>query len=318
MQTFSDLHTQLSPEIPQPRILTVGVFDGMHRAHQTLVSRVVHEAHAASGTAIVLTFSNHPLAHLAPAYKPKQLLTLKRKQEVLKNLGVDVLLMPDFSAELSGITPQTFVEDILAGCYGIDKLVVGFDFRFGAGANGDNALLQELGRKHGFEVQTLSAVQHGEWTISSTHIRQLIEEGQVHLAGEMLGRPYDLEGEVIHGYGRGATLGYPTANVQFDHTFAIPASGVYAVFVEVEGQRYGAMMNLGVSPTFEGSMYRPEAFLFDYPGADLYGKVARVYFMERLREERKFPNVDALLERIRVDETLARAILEQAKDKIPY
>ncbi|HBF34225.1 TPA: hypothetical protein DDW35_06640 [Candidatus Sumerlaeota bacterium] len=313
MQIFSQLHTLLSPDLPHPRVLTAGVFDGMHRAHQTLVQRVTNEAHAESGTALALTFSNHPLTHLAPAYQPKQLLTLDRKIEVLQNLGVDILVMPEFSAELSHITPQVFVEDILIGCYGIDRLVVGFDFRFGAGANGDITLLKELGAKHGFEVKMLSAVQHGEWTISSTRIRELIEEGQVRLAAEMLGRPYELEGPVIHGYGRGATLGYPTANVQFDLHFAIPASGVYAVFVEVEGRRYGAMMNLGVSPTFEGSMYRPEAFLFDYPGEDLYGKTARVYFMERLREERKFPNAEALIERIKVDERLARVILEQSK-----
>jgi len=316
MQIFSQLHTLFSQDLPHPRVLTAGVFDGMHCAHQTLVRRVVQEAHAsdsAPGTALVFTFANHPLTHLAPAYQPKQLLALERKKEALQKLGVDVLLMPEFSGELAEITPQAFVEEILVGCYGIDRLVVGFDFRFGAGANGSMALLQELGRKHGFEVEMLSAVQHGEWTISSTRIRELVEEGQVRLAAELLGRPYELEGPVIHGYGRGATLGYPTANVQFDPAFAIPGSGVYAVFVEVEGRRYGAMMNLGISPTFEGSMYRPEAFLFDYPGDDLYGKTARVYFMERLREERKFANAEALIERIKVDETLARAILEQQK-----
>lgn len=293
------------------RVLTAGVFDGLHLAHQHLVRRVVQEAHVAAtpGTAMVFTFANHPLTVLAPPYAPKQLLTTEEKIRCLEKMGIDVLFMPEFTLELGAIEPERFIADILVGAMRIDKLVVGFDFRFGHEGQGDAALLREKAGEYGFDLEVLSAIHHEDRPVSSTHVRELIDTGRVRMAAEILGRPYSLCGPVVSGYGRGTKMGFPTANLEFDPLFAIPASGVYAVRVEVEKQRWNGMMNIGTSPTFEGTEYRPEVFLMDFEG-DLYGKSMRVEFVERLREERKFESVHALQERLRVDESMARGLLD--------
>ncbi len=304
--------TEEKDGLPGPRVLTSGVFDGLHLAHQQLVRKVVERAHHAAGhgTAMVFTFSNHPLSVLAPPYAPKTLLTQARKQEILENMGVDVLVMPPFTAELAATPPQAFVEEILVKRLAIDHLIVGYDFRFGKDGQGDTEFLKHKAAEYGFGLDVISAVFHEEHPVSSTYIRDLIDMGRVRLASEILGRPYELEGPVVHGHGRGAQLGFPTANVDFDESFAIPAAGVYAVYAVLKDRVCQGMMNIGWSPTFAGSLYRAEVFLFDFENRDLYGETLRILFMERIREERKFENVHALLERLRVDETLTRALLD--------
>ena len=307
---------------PHPRILTAGAFDGVHLAHQQLLKRVVDAAHpagqteearrtpASGGSAIVLTFANHPLTVLAPPYVPKLLLGPERRAGLIDELGADVLIMPDFSPELAALEPERFVRDVLAGWLGVDRVIVGFDFRFGRGGRGDAALLSSLAPECGFEADVVSAVYHDEVQVSSTHIRELIELGEVREASEMLGRPHELEGKVERGDGRGTQIGYPTANLRFDAAYAIPPCGVYAVFADVAGRRYEGMMNIGTSPTFAGTEYRPEVHLLDFAGGTLYGESARVLFVERLREERKFESVQALQNRLHVDEQVTRALLE--------
>lgn len=296
----------------RPRILTSGVFDGLHQAHRLLVRKVVEKARSTAdgGTAMVFTFANHPLSVLAPPYAPKTLLTQARKEAILEEMGVDVLVMPPFTVELASTDPRTFVEEILVRRLAIDHLIVGYDFRFGKDGQGDTEFLRRMATEHGFGLEVVSAVFHEEHPVSSTYIRDLIDLGRVRLASEILGRPYELEGPVVHGHGRGAQLGFPTANVDFDTSFAIPAAGVYAVYAVLNGQALRGMMNIGWSPTFAGSLYRAEVFLFDFEKRDLYGETLRIFFMERIREERKFENVHALLERLRVDETLTHAILD--------
>lgn len=311
--------------LPRPHSLTVGVFDGLHLAHQALVRRAVEaripapppvEAGAPTppplpappGTAIVFTFSNHPLSVLAPPYTPKTLLAPERKVELLEAMGVDVLVMPEFSSALALIEPEAFVRDFLCGALQVDRLIVGYDFRFGHGGAGNPELLLALGGAYGFEVTVVPAIHHEDRPISSTLIRELIDAGRVRAASELLGRPYELEGPVLHGLGRGATIGFPTANIRFDPAFATPAAGVYAVRV-LDGPRvYSAMMNLGTRPTFSGTDFSPEVYLFDFSG-ELYGHRLRLQFVERLREERKFASVAELQDRLRVDERLARAVL---------
>jgi len=312
MRLIDSLESLDLSDSPSPRVLTAGVFDGLHLAHQRLVHLTLRAAHRKEpgGTAIVLTFANHPLSVLAPAYVPKKLLSAQRKAVLLDRMGVDVLVMPEFTPAVAAITPERFVEEILVRKCRINHLVVGFDYRFGVSGTGDTRFLSEAGRLQRFQVEVAAAVTHEEWTVSSTRIRELIEEGRVHLASEMLGRPYELCGPTVRGYGRGTQLGFPTANLVFDPSFAIPASGVYAVQVLLAGRVHGGMMNIGSSPTFAGTEYRPEVFLFDYEGEELYGRELRVYFIERLREERKFPSAAALRERLGVDEVMARAVLE--------
>ncbi|NQU43269.1 riboflavin biosynthesis protein RibF, partial [bacterium] len=286
MRLFRELEDVNGLELPSPRIMTAGVFDGLHRAHCTLVRGVVEKARSeTSGSSMVFTFSNHPLSVLAPAYQPKKLLSSERKAQLLNLTGLDVLIMPEFTARLAALDPDAFIQEVLVGRFRVDHLVVGFDFRFGSQGCGDADLLVRRGRELGFEVEVLPAVYEQEWPVSSTRIRELVEEGRVRLAADMLGRPYELEGPVVHGHGRGTGLGYPTANLLFDPAFATPASGVYAVLASIDGRIHPAMMNLGSSPTFQGTEYRPEVFLFDYAGESLYDNRLRVYFIERLREE---------------------------------
>jgi len=300
--------------LARPRVVTVGVFDGLHRGHQRLVRRAVERAAQGEGTggaAVVLTFPNHPLSVLAPPYTPRQLVSAERKRELLGKLGVSVVVMPPFTREMASTPAGVFLEEVLLRKCAADAIVAGGDFRFGMDGRGDTRLLAEAGRARGFELEVLPPLHHGDWLISSTRIRELIEEGRVRLAGEMLGRPYDLSGMVVHGFGRGRQLGFPTANLEFDADFVIPASGVYAVLVAfADGRLVGGMMNIGTSPTFGDAGRRAEVFLFDYEGESLYGSTLRVYFVERLREERKFVSTEDLQGRLRVDERIARALIE--------
>ncbi len=302
-----DQLTRALQDAPAPRALTAGTFDGLHCAHQHLIATTRQAA--LEGTTIVFTFDNHPLSVLAPPYEPKRLLHPERKIEIMEQLGVNLLISPPFTQAFAGMDAETFVRDILVDTLHIDTLIVGFDFRFGHQGRGDEKTLRGLAERHGFEIHIEPAIYHEEWAISSSHIRDLIDSGHLRMAARMLGRPYELQGPVEHGYGRGTKLGYPTANLVFDPIYAIPASGVYAVFVHIGGERYPAMMNIGTSPTFAGTAHRPEVYVFDFEG-DLYAETLRVEFIDRIREERKFESPEALQERLKVDEQTCRAILE--------
>ncbi len=312
MQQVTELEqlTRVLDNTPFPRALTAGTFDGLHRAHQHLISATLEAA--SDGNAIVFTFDNHPLSVLAPPYEPKRLLHPERKARIMEQLGVDLLITPPFTRDFAQMDAENFVRDILVDTLHIDTLIVGFDFRFGHQGRGDDKALKALAERHGFELRVLPAIYHEEWAISSSHIRDLIDSGHLRMAARMLGRPYELQGPVEHGYGRGTKLGYPTANLFFDPAYAIPASGVYAVFVYIGRDRHRGMMNIGTSPTFAGTEYRPEVFIFDFEG-DLYAETLRVEFIDRIREERKFESSEALQSRLKIDEQTCRAILEAWK-----
>lgn len=299
---------------PHPRVLSLGVFDGMHRGHQQLIRRTVEAAHqpdggSGRGTAIVFTFKNHPLSLLAPPYTPKRLSSPAQKAFLLEKMGADVLIMPEFDPSIASLSAARFLDEVLLEKLGVDRIIAGFDFRFGQRGEGDCRYLAEQGRVRGISVEVLPALYHGGSIISSTRIRELLEEGRVGEVLEMLGRPYSLEGPVVRGFGRGRGLGYPTANVEFDRSFVLPGSGVYAIFAQCEGSLYGGMMNIGTSPTFGDADYRAEANLFDFAGESLYGQAMRISFVERIREERRFASAEDLKRRIRLDEKLARAVV---------
>ena len=294
---------------PSPRVLCAGVFDGVHLAHQRLAGRTV-EAAGETGTSIVFTFANHPLSVLAPPYVPLMLSTSSRKRELLEATGIGVLAMVPFDAALAAMSPEAFVSDVLVGRFRVDRLVVGFDFRFGNQGAGHVETLEHLGKTHGFHVETLAPVREGEWVVSSTRVRELIDEGRLRDAEKLLGRPYEVEGNVVRGHGRGTKLGYPTANLAIDRTYALPPSGVYAVGVRVGERLHGGMMNIGYNPTFDGTHYSPEVFLFDYDGEPLYDTRLTVLFVQRIREERKFATAALLSERLAIDEKLARTMID--------
>lgn len=296
--------------IVKPVILTTGMFDGLHRAHRELIRRTVQTAREQQGTAIVFTFRNHPLSILAPSYAPRSLMSPERKAWMLEQMGIDILVQMEFSESFASITADEFVRNILIERFMLDKIIVGYDFRFGNLGHGTVENMQALGAELGFAVETLAAIYHEEWTISSTRIRELLVEGRVHQAACLLGRPFDLTGSVRKGHGRGKELGFPTANLELKPQYVTPASGVYAALVQLDGKIHNGMLNIGSSPTFSGTEYRLEVFLIDYDGENFYDQDLRVYFVQRIREERKFPSSQALRERLKIDQQVVTEILQ--------
>jgi riboflavin kinase/FMN adenylyltransferase len=295
---------------PLPAV-TVGNFDGVHRGHQSLVAEAVAEARARGGPAVALTFDPHPSRILSPDRAPSSLMTLDQKAEALAALGIDRLAVLPFTFELSREPAAEFARRVLREALGARVVVVGEGFRFGRGREGDLALLTGLGRSLGFEVRGTRPVLHEGEPISSTRIREALARGAVGAAREMLGRPFFVVGGVVRGEGRGRTLGLPTANVEVVNE-TLPARGVYACrcrILEAGGESaWSAVVNIGHRPTFGGGRLSVEAHLLDFEG-DVYGRTLRVFFEERLREERAFPGPEALVSQIRDDIARARMLL---------
>jgi len=300
---------------PAPAV-AVGNFDGVHRGHQALVEAAIAEARARNGTAVVLTFEPHPARVLFPERAASLLMTLDQKAEVLARLDVDRLAVLEFTRELAGHTAEEFARDILLATLGARVVVVGSGFRFGRDRDGDAAELAALGRRLGFDVRVVDPVVYEGERVSSTRIREAIEAGAVDLAARLLGRDYFLDGAVTEGEGRGRTLGFPTANVNSENE-TLPGRGVYACWCRLldeppEGRSGGeglpAAVNVGRRPTFDGERTTVEAHLLGFSG-DIYGRRVRLEFVERLREERRFPGPLALREQIQADVALTRALL---------
>jgi riboflavin kinase/FMN adenylyltransferase len=272
---------------PAGRAVALGTFDGVHRGH-----RAVIEAVKASGLrSTVLTFDPHP--RLVLGYDVQLLTTFERRLELIEEAGPDEVLVVEFTQELSRWEPEAFVAEYLTGI-GARVVVAGEDFRFGAGRRGDLELLRSLG----LDVRPVPLVEG----VSSSRIRELVRAGDLRAAAELLGRPYELEGEVVYGDQRGGTLGFPTANLAPDPHALVPAYGIYAG--EALGHRVAA--SIGVNPHYGGSERRIEAFLLDFTG-DLYGDRLRLELWERLREERAFASEDDLVAQIAADVEAAQA-----------
>jgi riboflavin kinase/FMN adenylyltransferase len=300
----------LSPRGWPASAVTVGNFDGVHRGHQALVAVAVEDARAASGTAVVLTFDPHPSRVLSPDRAPSALTTLKQKAEILERLGVDKLAVLPFTRELAEESPEEFARKVLAGAASARLVVVGANFRFGHGRSGDVDTLVRLGAKLGFRVHAVPPLLHEGAPISSTRIREALFRGAVEAVPPLLGRRYFVDGRVVRGAGRGKPLGIATANLEVVNE-TLPARGVYASFCRIAGpggRLRPSVVNLGRRPTFGGGETTLEAHLLDFD-QDLYGQSLRVEFVRRLRDERHFPDVPALLEQIRRDVAEARAAL---------
>lgn len=290
--------------------LTVGNFDGVHRGHQALLRVTVEEARALDGVAVVLTFDPHPARILSPERAPVALMTLEQKAATLAALGADRLAVLPFTAELARLPAEDFAERVLARALGARVVVVGSNFRFGHGRGGGIGLLGEQGARLGFRVRGAEPVFHEGAPISSTRIRQALARGAVEAARELIGRSYTLEGTVVHGAGRGRTLGLATANMAPENEL-VPGGGVYAAFCWLDGGapvRWPAVVNVGHRPTFGGGATTVEAHLLGFDG-DLYGRRIRLSFEARLREERPFAGADALVAQIHRDIEAARAAL---------
>ncbi|GGK83425.1 riboflavin biosynthesis protein [Sphaerisporangium melleum] len=299
-------------------VVTIGVFDGVHRGHQRMVERAVAMARELGVAAVVITFDPHPDEVVRPGTHPPRLSTTRHRMRLLGDLGVDAVCVLPFTLEFSQMTPDEFVQAVLVDRLHAAGVVVGENFRFGHKAAGNLETLRELGEKYDFVAEGVPLVSDGE-AISSSLVRDLLTSGDVEGASGALGRPHRIEGVVVRGHQRGrALLGFPTANVESQAFTCIPADGVYAGWLECvqspspyEGERWPAAISIGTNPTFEGVERTVEAYALDRDDLDLYGAHVVVDFVARLRGMLKFDSVDALIEQMRRDVDEARRLLTQ-------
>lgn len=296
-------------------VATIGVFDGVHRGHQGLIQRAVQLARQRDLPSVLVTFDPHPSEVVRPGSHPAQLTTLRRKAELVEQLGVDVFCVLPFTAELSKVPGDEFVHEFLVERLHVAAVVVGENFRFGNRAQGDVELLTKLGSRFGFITEgakLLTSPNDGEITFSSTYIRACVDAGDVAAAAAALGRPHRLEGIVVRGDRRGHELGFPTANLSTPRYTAVPADGVYACrFSLLAGNSQRSLMaavSVGTNPTFSGRERRVEAFVLDVD-EDFYGQRVGLDFVERLRDMERFDSVGELVEQMHADVAKARDIL---------
>ena len=293
-------------------VLTVGTFDGVHLGHRAILDRLLHRAGETGLRATVVSFDPHP-RHVLADHRVHLLSTIEERARVFESLGVDRYVVLKFDLELSQMAPEEFVRTILVETVGCKEIVVGYDHGFGRNRAGNFGLLDRLGPSLGFDVTRVEEARVDQDRLSSTVIRQLIEEdGDVEEAERRLGRPYGLTGVVVKGDGRGRGIGFPTANIgEVDSAKVIPLPGVYAVWVTIDGMvpRHGGMMNIGVRPTFGGTDQRIEVHLIAFD-EDLYGARLQVEFVKRLRDEQKFDSVDGLIQQLSLDKVRCTGALE--------
>ena len=303
------------PDDLRRSVVTIGVFDGVHRGHQRIVTRAMESARELGLPVVVVTFDPHPDEVVRPGSHPPLLCTARRESELLASLGVDAVLVIPFTLEFSRLGPDEFVRAVLVDRLHAARVVVGENFRFGHKAAGDVALLAELGEKYDFTAEGVPLLAENGVTISSTGIRAMLTAGDVVGAAHDLGRPHRVEGVVVRGQQRGRALGFPTANLEtLPHT-AIPADGVYAGWLaqlDADGhelERWPAAISVGTNPTFGGRERIVEAYALDRDDLDLYGAHVAVDFVARLRATLKFKSVDDLVAQMHVDVGDARLLL---------
>jgi len=304
-------------------VLTIGVFDGVHRGHAELIARAVKSGRARGVPTVLMTFDPHPMEVVFPGSHPAQLTTLARRAELAEELGIDVFLVMPFTADFMKLTPDRYIHELLVERLHVVEVVVGENFTFGKKAAGNVATLRRAGARLGFAVESVSLVteQHQSETVtfSSTYIRACVDAGDVVAAAEALGRPHRVEGVVVRGDGRGRGLGYPTANIAPPMHSAIPADGVYAAWFTMlghgpasgsvlPGERYPSAVSIGTNPTFSGRTRTVEAFVLD-TSADLYGQHVAVDFVARIRGQKKFASAEDLVAAMGRDTDRARTIL---------
>jgi riboflavin kinase / FMN adenylyltransferase len=303
------------PDDWESSVVTIGVFDGVHRGHQAIVSRAREVAGELGLPVVVVTFDPHPDEVVRPGSHPPFLCTARRQSVLLAGLGVDAVCVIEFTLEFSLLGPDEFVQTVLVDRLHAARVVVGEDFRFGHKAAGDVALLAELGEKYEFTVEGVPLLADDGVRISSTEIRAKLTAGDVAGAALDLGRPHRVEGIVVRGHRRGRALGFPTANLEtLPHT-AIPADGVYAgwlVAIEddgTDGECWPAAISVGTNPTFDGRERSVEAYALDRDDLDLYGAHMGADFVHRLRDTVRFDSVDDLITQMHADVDEARRLL---------
>jgi riboflavin kinase/FMN adenylyltransferase len=291
--------------------ITVGTFDGVHRGHWSVLQRLCETARSDGLLSLLVTFDPHPLKIVRPDVAPRLLTTANEKKEILTLSGIDYAVFLNFSRTLSLYLPEEFIRDVLLKRFGLRRLVVGYDHGFGRDRSGDVELMREIGERHGFDVEVMGPVLMNDEAISSSRIRAALESGEVEKAARGLGRPYSLTGVVVHGEGRGRTLGFATANVAVDQADKLlPREGIYAVQAATRSHLGPGLLHLGPRPTFRGSPPSIELHLLDFEG-NLYGEPVRVEFLTRLRDVQPFRSASQLVEQMRRDRDAAVRFFKQ-------
>ena len=296
--------------------ITVGTFDGVHRGHWAVLSRLREVADAEGLRSVLVTFDPHPLKILRPEAAPRLLTTSNEKKEILALSGLDYAVFLSFTRSLSLYLPEEFIRQVLMARFGLRYLVVGYDHGFGRGRSGDVGTLVAIGRRYGFNVEVVGPVLMNGEEISSSRVRRAVEAGDMERAARGLGRPYSLTGVVVHGEGRGRTLGFATANVSTAHgDKLLPREGIYAVRAALRSFQGAGLLHLGPRPTFRGSPPSIELHLLGFEG-DVYGELVRVEFLTRLRDVRPFASAAELVEQMRWDRAAAAEYFERGEGRL--
>jgi riboflavin kinase/FMN adenylyltransferase len=309
-------HIQGLNDISRPferAVVTIGNFDGVHIGHQALFYEVIERAHAINGTSIAITFEPHPLRVLRRNASLPLITIFEQKIELIERTGIDVLISIPFTTDFAAISAQRFVEELLVRKIGMKTIVVGEDYAFGKGREGNIELLNALAPRLGFDVVVtgmIRTVNGALGRISSTAIRELVQAGEMQQAGRMLGRHFQIRGTVVTGRDRGGKLlGFPTANLNRDDELC-PKTGIYAVTVEIQGRLLQGVANIGYSPTFDDMQFTVEVHILDF-NETIYGERIRINFIERIRDEKKFASLSALKAQIAADVESARRLFAE-------
>lgn len=303
------------PEDPRPPrwqhpVLALGNFDGLHRGHTKIIERVRRVATERGASAVVMTFDPHPPRIVRPDKAPPLLMTKAQRLDALERAGVDGVAVVRFTHELSQWDPETFVRTVLVEWLHVSEVWVGANFLFGRDRAGNFSILRSLGARYGFRAEKIDPVRYKEFVVSSTRVRRLISEGRVDEAGALLGHPYAIDGLVVAGDHRGRDIGFPTANLSSENEL-IPPHGVYATTVRLDGVIYPSVTNIGVRPTFGGS---PATVIETHllgQDRDLYGRTLQLGFVQRVRDERRFDDVEALKAQIAADVQKASTLFDR-------
>ena len=301
-------------DLPRGGVGTIGNFDGVHLGHRKILESVVARARAVGRPSFAITFEPHPMAVLRPDQAPRRIQTLRQKEEAIEAIGVETLLVVPFTRDLSLMEPEDFVRALLRDRLGASEILVGAHFAFGRGKRGDIALLARLGAECGFAASAVEEVVVDGAPVSSTRIRRALERGAIGESNAMLGREYELDGLVARGDRLGHQIGVPTINLEPENELS-PADGVYVTEIEIRsfGRRFPSVSNIGRRPTlYEDYATTIETFVLDF-SADVYGERVRLFFLERLREERKFPSMMDLKAQIQNDVAATREYFGRRK-----
>lgn len=294
----------------KPSVVTIGTFDGVHIGHKAILKRLIATAKKENLESVLLTFYPHPRNIVQSAGNLKLINTIEEKQKLLQKAGLDSLVIHPFTKEFSRLSAEEYVERILVNQLNAKKIIIGYDHRFGKNRTADIEDLKAFGKEMGFEVEEISAQEQNEVAVSSTKIRQALEDGNIKTANTYLGYPYFMTGTVQKGKKIGRQLNYPTANLHIDESIKlIPKIGVYITQTQINGQKYYGITSIGTNPTVGGETKTIETHVLDFKG-DLYDKTLVLEFIKFIRDEEKFDSLDSLKEAIEADENFARNYLK--------